>query len=256
MNGFLLTFILILTGFAGGLLSSMAGMASLIVYPVLIAIGVPPVSADVTNTAAMIFTGVGAGISSAKELKSNRKLVYAVTGYAVVGGIVGAIILAVAPGRTFEKVVPFLIAIAGALMLWTARSQQPKDAVGHAVTGWKLFVRNALVFLVGLYIGYFGSAAGVVMLAILSLTLPVPFAVSNALKNFATFFTNVVSLIVYAFTTKVYWSMVLLLGVGMFVGGYIGPVLVRYIPQRALRITIGFAAFGLAAYFFYTAYIA
>lgn len=256
MNPILLTLILLVTGLAGGLLSSMAGMASLIVYPVLLALGVSPVSANVTNTAAMIFTGVGAGLSSAKELRANRRLMFAVTGYAVAGGIVGAIILALAPGSTFEKVVPFLIAIAGGLMLWSARRTQPAGAKGHQVTGWKLVGRNALVFLVGLYIGYFGAAAGIVMLAILSLTLPVSFAVANALKNFATFLTNIVSLVIYAFTTKVYWLMVLPLGIGMFLGGYIGPMVVRHVPQRAIRIAVGVAAFGLAAYFFYTAYLA
>ncbi|WP_263849569.1 TSUP family transporter [Lacticaseibacillus camelliae] len=99
MNIYLITMILLVTGFAGGLLSSIAGMASLVMYPVLIALGVPPVSADVTNTAAMIFTGVGAGISSARELKANRNLMFAVTGYALIGGILGTVILAIAPGR-------------------------------------------------------------------------------------------------------------------------------------------------------------
>lgn len=253
MNIYLITLILLVTGFAGGLISSIAGMASLVMYPVLIALGVPPVSADVTNTAAMIFTGVGAGLSSARELRANRSLMFAVTGYALCGGILGAVILAVAPGATFEKVVPFLIASAGVMMLWSARMKpRPK---GHTVTGWKLVGRNFLVFLVGIYIGYFGAAAGVIMLAILSLTLPVSFAEANALKNFATLLTNIVSLVIYAFTTKVYWLMVIPLGIGMFGGGYLGPMVVRHIPQRAIRITIGIAAFGLAAYFFYTAYL-
>ncbi|MCX2455089.1 sulfite exporter TauE/SafE family protein [Lacticaseibacillus nasuensis] len=247
--------ILVLTGIGGGLLSSMAGMASLIVYPVLLALGVSPVSANVTNTAAMIFTGVGSGLASTRELRANRRLMVAVTGYAVAGGILGAMLLAVAPGSTFERVVPFLIAIAGGLMLWSARTSPVRGAKGHVVTGWRLVGRNAVVLLVGLYIGYFGAAAGIVMLAILSLTLPVSFAVANALKNFATLLTNIVALVIYAFTTKVYWLMVLPLGVGMFIGGYLGPLVVRHVPQRALRIGVGIAAFGLAAYFFWTAYL-
>lgn len=239
----------------GGLLSSMAGMASLVTYPVLIALGVPPVSADVTNTAAMIFTGVGAGLSSTKELRENRKLMVSVTAYAIIGGIIGALILAIAPAATFEKVVPFLIALAGGLMLWSARPAMTGITRGHTFTGWRLFIRNVMVFLVGVYIGYFGASAGVIMLAILSISLPVTFAVSNALKNVATFFTNIVSLVIYAFTTKVYWLMVIPMGLGMLAGGYLGPIVVRHVPQRLMRILIGFAAFGLAAYFFYTAYI-
>ena len=255
MNPVLLTIILLIAGVLGGLISSMAGMASLITYPVLIALGVPPVSADVTNTAAMIFTGVGAGLSSTKELHGNKHLMVSVTAYSVAGGIIGAIILAVAPAATFEKVVPFLIALAGGLMLWSARPAAKTITKGRDFHGWQLFFRNVAVFLVGLYIGYFGASAGVILLAILSISLPVSFAVSNALKNFSTFFTNIVSLVIYAFTTKVYWLMVIPMGLGMLAGGYLGPIVVRHVPQRIMRILIGIAAFGLAGYFFYTAYI-
>ncbi|WP_461213069.1 sulfite exporter TauE/SafE family protein [Lacticaseibacillus sp. GG6-2] len=246
--------ILLLAGLGGGLVSSMAGMASLITYPVLIALGVPPVSANVTNSAAMIFTGVGAGLSSAKELRANRRLMLVITGYTVAGSILGALILAIAPAASFAKVVPFLIAIAGGLMLYSAWHQPGQTTVDAAVTGWRVVVRNLFIGLVGVYLGYFGAAAGIVMLAILSVSLPLTFNVANALKNFTTFAANIVSLVIYAFTTNVYWLWVIPLGLGMFIGGIVGPMVVRHLPQRAIRITIGIAAFGLAGYFFYTAY--
>lgn len=149
MNPILLTLILLLTGVAGGLISSTAGMASLVTYPVLLALGVPPVSANVTNTAAMIFTGVGSGLASTQELSAHRKMMWQVGVWAVIGGIVGALILAVAPASSFEKVVPFLIAIAGVLMLSSLRQKPAPEQVGHTVRGWRLVGRNFLIFLVG-----------------------------------------------------------------------------------------------------------
>ncbi|MCI1893397.1 MAG: sulfite exporter TauE/SafE family protein [Lactobacillus sp.] len=255
MNPILLTLILLLTGVAGGLISSTAGMASLVTYPVLLALGVPPVSANVTNTAAMIFTGVGSGLASTQELSAHRKMMWQVGVWAVIGGIVGALILAVAPASSFEKVVPFLIAIADVLMLSSLRQKPAPEQVGHTVRGWRLVGRNFLIFLVGVYIGYFGASAGVMMLSILAVTLPVSFAVSNALKNFATLLTNIVSLVIYAFTTKVYWLMVIPLGLGMFAGGLLGPVVVRHVSNHLIRLLIGIGAFALAGYFFYTAYL-
>ncbi|KRM87262.1 integral membrane protein [Lacticaseibacillus thailandensis DSM 22698 = JCM 13996] len=114
--------------------------------------------------------------------------------------------------------------------------------------------KNTAIFLVGLYIGYFGASAGIILLAILSVTLDQTFTVSNAIKNFTTFVANIFSIVIYALTTKVYWSMVLPLGVGLFIGGYAGPIVVRHVSVKLLQRVIAFGAFGLAAYFFYDAY--
>lgn len=252
-----MTLILFVAGIAAGLLASIAGLASLVSYPVLLAIGVPPVSANTTNTAALIFTGIGASMSSLKELNSSRKTTWRVAIFALLGAVVGSIILVFAPASTFEKVVPFLIFGAGVLMLWTQfkKKKEPAQASSShlVVTIFKYFA-IFLIFLVGIYIGYFGASAGMILLAILTVTLNETFAVTNAIKNFTTFLANALSLAIYAFTTKVYWWMVVPMGLGMFIGGYVGPVVVRHVPVRPLRIIIAFAAFGLAGYLFYTAY--
>ncbi|MFD0897759.1 sulfite exporter TauE/SafE family protein [Loigolactobacillus binensis] len=253
MSLWLMSIILLVTGVSAGLISSIAGLASLISYPVLLLLGLPPVSANTTNTAALIFTGAGASISSLKELRHNRHTMWQVTLYALAGGIVGSILLVVAPEKTFERIVPFLVFGAGVLMLWDQlRHKIPRPVqVQHlGVT----ILKNIAIFLVGMYIGYFGASAGMILLAILSVTLNKSFPVTNAIKNFASFLTNMLSLVIYAFTTKVYWWMVLPLGLGMFVGGFLGPIVVRHVPVRPLRILICFAAFGLAGYLFYTAY--
>ncbi|GEN94533.1 sulfite exporter TauE/SafE family protein [Pediococcus ethanolidurans] len=254
MSLWLMSIILLATGLAAGFLSSVAGLASLVSYPVLLMLGLPPVSANVTNTAALIFTGAGSSIASLRELHHVRKTALNVTIYALIGGVVGSFLLVIAPAKTFERVVPFLVFGAGVLMLWSQfRHTVPKKAENpHHLE--IMILKNIAILLVGVYIGYFGASAGMIMLSILIVTLNATFGEINAIKNFAAFMTNILSLIIYAFTTKVYWWMVIPLGIGMFVGGYMGPVVIRHVPVKPLRIIISFAAFGLAAYLFYTAY--
>lgn len=249
----LITIYLVFAGAVAGFLSSVAGLASLVSYPVLLSVGVPPVSADVTNTAALIFTGLGSTLSSTKELKGNRATMWHVGLLASFGGIIGCLLLAFLPSSSFEHVVPFLILLAAIMMMVSGK----KKAVKKVSQSTNLLIRvlkNIAIFLVGIYIGYFGAAAGILMLAILTATLSKPFVVSNAIKNFAALLTNIISLVVYALTIKVYWLMAVPLAAGMFVGGYVGPVAIRHVPVKLLRILITLAAFGLSGYLFYTTY--
>ncbi|KRM87261.1 hypothetical protein FD19_GL001419 [Lacticaseibacillus thailandensis DSM 22698 = JCM 13996] len=107
MAWYWLALILVVTGIVGGLISTMAGMASLVTYPVLLSLGLPAVGANVTNTAGMIFTGVGAALSSQKELRSHKRLTLSVTIWALIGAIIGSFLLTVAPESTFEHIVHF-----------------------------------------------------------------------------------------------------------------------------------------------------
>ncbi|MTV81825.1 sulfite exporter TauE/SafE family protein [Secundilactobacillus folii] len=254
MSLWLIILILIIAGIIAGLLSTIAGLASLVSYPTLLALGLPAVSANTTNTAALIFTGIGSLLSSSKELHGNGRITTRVSLVALCGGIVGALILAFAPESTFERVVPFLIFGAGILMLWSQFRKKPLKRTTSKPHPVKNFLRYLAIFLVGVYIGYFGASAGMILLAILIFTLQKNFAVTNAIKNFTTFVTNIMSIFIYAFTTKVYWWMVVPLGLGMFIGGYLGPVVVRHVPVQPIRTLIAFAAFGLAGFLFWQSY--
>ncbi len=255
MHGLLIVIYLLVAGIASGLTSSMAGLGSIFSYPVLLSLGVPPVSADVTNTAALIFTGVGSSVSSTKELRGHPRTMWQTALISLAGGILGSFILVKAPATSFQKIVPFLILLAGILMLITSHRAKhaPREQVGP-VSPLKRIVQAVAIFLVGLYIGYFGASAGVILLAVLGISNNLPFAVNNAIKNFSSLLTNVFSLIIYAFNTKVYWAFVVPLGIGFFIGGYLGPVFIRRIPAMLIRNVIAAGAFVLAAYLFYTAY--
>lgn len=243
---------LLVAGFIAGVLSTVAGLASLVSYPVLLSVGVPPVSADVTNTAALIFTGVGATMSSTVELKQNQRVMWHISLVTVAGGVVGCLILAFAPSSSFEHLVPFLILMAAVMMQLSGKRQVADRPI--QTHGWRLVMQNVAVFGVGIYIGYFGAAAGIFMLAVLSVTLDKSFAVSNAIKNFSSFLTNTLSLVIYAFTTKVYWLLAVPLAIGMFAGGYVGPIVVRHVSVKWLRRVITVAAYGLAVYLFWSTY--
>ncbi len=121
MHSILIFIYLLIAGIASGLLSSMAGLASLISYPVLLSLGLPPVNANVTNTASLVFTGIGSGISSVTELKSHKEDTIRVSILSIAGAVGGSLLLTLAPASTFQRVVPLFIFMAGCLMLFSLR---------------------------------------------------------------------------------------------------------------------------------------
>ncbi|WP_434716525.1 sulfite exporter TauE/SafE family protein [Lacticaseibacillus paracasei] len=246
---------LIGAGILGGLLASIAGLASLVSYPALLLIGIPPVVANVTNTAGLVLSGIGATTSSSRELKGEGKLVTGLTAITLAGGILGSILLLIEPASTFEHIVPFFILSAGILLLVSGR-QADRKTVPPLLEQNKfgLFLKVIGLFLVGAYTGYFGAAGGVIILAILTLSLPQRFAVLNAFKNVMAFMANAVATVIYAIRAEIDWLIVVPLGIGFLVGGYCGPIVVRHVPVKLLRTVIAFAAFALAADLFVQAY--
>lgn len=257
MNFSIFAFLLI-AGIGAGLTSTLAGLASLVSYPALLAIGVPPVIANVTNTAALVFTGVGSAVSSLPELRGRGKFLWRLILLVSLGSIFGSALLLIAPAATFEKVVPFFIIAAGLLLLFSDRLPTQEHRPGEparTLTFGQEAAQTIVIFVTGAYAGYFGAAAGVVMLATLTLTVDQPFIVSNSMKNLTGFAANAIATVIYAFTTKIEWLMVIPLGIGLFIGGYIGPIIARRLPVQLLRFIIAALAFLLAAKLFAQAYL-
>lgn len=249
---------LLAAGIIAGLLSTIAGLASLASYPALLMIGIPPVIANVTNTAALVFTGIGATFSSLRELKGHWVELSRILILVTIGGVIGSAVLLLAPASSFEKVVPFFIGASGVLLLASGRAPKNPDlaaATGPraATKGQQALVIVAMVF-VGAYSGYFGAAAGVIMLAILAMISTERFTVINAERNVAGFASNAIATVIYAFTTRIAWLLVIPLGLGLLIGGYMGPAIVRRVPVKLLRVVIALAAFGLAIDLFIKAY--
>ncbi|MGW2830921.1 sulfite exporter TauE/SafE family protein [Streptomyces sp. NPDC001286] len=239
--------LLAVAGIASGLAGSIAGLASLFSYPALLAAGLPPVSANVTNTVALFFNTAGTAAGSREELRGQGRRLARLALLAAVGGSVGAALLLGTPSSAFERVVPWLIALGSVLIL--VREPLRRLTEGRLAEGGGL--RTALpltcaVLFVGLYGGYFGAASGVLMLAVLSLSADEPLRVTNAVKNIATGAANVTAAIAYAFLAPVDWRAAAALGLGCLVGSRVGPVVVRRLPERPLRIAIALAGLGLA----------
>lgn len=240
------TLLLLVAGVAAGLAGSIAGLASLFSYPALLAAGLPPIAANVTNTVALFTNTVGTAAGSRAELRGQRGRLIRLACIAALGGAIGAALLLGTPSSTFERVVPWLIALGSVLIL----AREPlRRLIARRTPGPAAMTGPPMacaVLLVGLYGGYFGAAAGVLMLSVLSLSAVEPLRVTNAVKNIVTGAANVTAAVAYAFLAPVDWSAAVALGLGCFVGAWIGPAVVRRLPETPLRIAIALAGLGLA----------
>jgi uncharacterized membrane protein YfcA len=224
-----------------GLCGSAAGLASLVSYPALLAAGLPPLSANVTNTTAMLAGTLGAALGSRPELRGQGRRVLVLCGQAAIGGAGGALLLLGSPEDSFEQVVPWLVA-AGALLLLARDRLRAWAAAATVARGARSRWAVATV-VTGGYAGYFGAGAGIIMLAVLSLRDSEPLPVSNAVKNLTTGCANLVAGIV----APVDLRAAVAVGSGAVLGSWLGPGLVRVLPERPLRYAIGVAGLCLAA---------
>jgi uncharacterized protein len=268
---------LVAAGVAAGVLSTVVGLASVVSYPALLAIGLPPLAANMTNTVSLLFTGVGAAVGSRPELTGQVTRVRRLGTIAALGGGAGAALLLVTPSQTFVRLAPILIGAASLALLPPSRQDRAArrgagrdrdechhgagpDRDGHGCGAgldrderpcgagpgrderrpWLL----AGVFGVAVYIGYFGAAGGIVMLALLIALVAEPLARVNAVKNMLGAIGNAVAAVAFAVFGHVDWAAVVPLAAGFLVGGWTGPALVRRIPGPVLRI--GVAVCGLA----------
>jgi len=279
---------LVAAGVAAGVISTVVGLASVVSYPALLAIGLPPLAANMTNTVSLLFTGVGAAVGSRPELTGQVSRVRRLGTIAALGGGAGAALLLVTPSQTFVRLAPVLIGAASLALLPPSRQDRAarrgagvdrdqchhgagpdRDECHHGAgpdrdgdgrgagpdrderrrdaepgrderRPWLL----AGVFGVAVYIGYFGAAGGIVMLALLIAMVAEPLARVNAVKNMLGAIGNTVAAVAFAVFGHVDWAAVVPLAAGFLVGGWTGPALVRRIPGPALRI--GVAVCGLA----------
>jgi uncharacterized membrane protein YfcA len=243
------TFLLLVgAGLAAGLCGSIAGLASLFSYPALLAAGLPATAANVTNTVALAFSSLGAAANSRPELSGQWPAVRRFALLSLVGGATGAGLLLLTPPGAFERIVPFLVGVASLALLlqpWikavsiteAALTQGGGRTSPAVVTG---------ILCVSVYGGYFGAAAGVLMLALLLIGLPVSLLQGNALKTVLLGLANAVAAVGFAVFGPVEWWAVLPLAVGLVVGAWTGPAVARRLPTGVLRTGIAVAGMGLA----------
>jgi len=234
-----------LAAIAAGLINALAGGGTLITFPVLMAIGLPAVSANVTNTMALCPGYLGGTLAQSKDLKDQKKRLWILIPAGALGGLIGGILLLQTGEKLFTQLVPFLILLASSLLAvqnpvraWLTRRLE----LGNTKVlseAWAFFP----VFLAAIYGGYFGAGLSVIVLAVLGLVLNDSLTRLNALKQGIAFATNVAAALFFVFSGKVVWSVALVMAVGALLGGAIGGKLASKIKPATLRwvvVTIGF----------------
>ncbi len=237
--------LLVAAGVGAGLAGSIAGLASLFSYPALLAIGLPATAANVTNTVALSFSSIGSAAGSRQELVGQSASVRRFVAPVVLGGAAGAGLLLLTPPGAFEKIVPFLVGGASVVLLLQPRIRAAAERGERSERMARLPVAAGMVA-VSIYGGYFGAAAGVLMLAVLLVGLPVSLLQGNALKNVLLGLANGVAAVGFAVLGPVDWWAVAPLAIGLLVGGWSGPAVARRLPATVLRVGIALAGLGLA----------
>ncbi len=248
---------LVIAGVGAGLTGSIAGLASLISYPALLATGIPPVTANITNTVALVLNSVGSVSASRPELRGQGRRLLPLAAGALLGGVVGAVLLLLTPAEAFERLVPFLIGGAALAILLQrppvelAMAGEREQAAHPHRDPWWLPLGT---FAVAIYGGYFGAAAGVLMLAMYLLSTGEGLPRGNAMKNVILGVANAVAALGYILFASVAWAAALPLAIGCLMGSAVGPWVVRRAPQKALQRLIALAGLGLAVHLAIQAY--
>jgi uncharacterized membrane protein YfcA len=243
--GFIGYILVTLAAVAAGLINALAGGGTLITFPVLMAVGLPPVSANVTNTVALVPGYLGGTFAQAGDLKDQKKRLWIFIPAGILGGLMGGILLLKTGEKLFADLVPYLILLASTLLAiqnpvraWLTRRQEQGKA--KVVSEFWAFIP---VFLAAIYGGYFGAGYSLIVLSVLGLVLNDNLTRLNALKQGIAFATSVAAALFFAFSGKVNWTVALLMAVGALLGGALGGRLASRIKPATLRwivVSIGF----------------
>ncbi|MFD6248798.1 sulfite exporter TauE/SafE family protein [Streptomyces roseolus] len=236
-------------GIGAGAINTIVGSGTLITFPVLLATGLPPITANVSNALGLVPGSISGAIGYRRELKGQTRRVLRLGAAALVGGLVGAILLLALPSEAFDAIVPILIGLALVLVLFQPRIaaavQRRREATGneaHPDGGPALLVGLTLASMYG---GYFGAAQGVLYLSLMGLLLHDDLQRINAVKNILGALVNGVAAVFFLFVAEFDWTAVLLIAVGSTLGGQIGAKVGRRLKPAVLRgviIAVGVVA--------------
>jgi uncharacterized membrane protein YfcA len=235
---------LLAAGTVGGIFSTVVSIASLVTYPVLLALGVPPLSANMTNTVSLVLTGAGSVAGSKPELTGQGRRVLRLGAITALGGAAGAAVLLLTPASTFTLVVPVLIGGASLVLLIQPRVKTLRPT--PSPEGGRRLAMGAGLFAVAMYVGYFGAAAGILLLVVLSAMIDEALVRVNAIKNAVSGMANAMAAMCFALFGDVRWKLVVPLAAGFLIGGWIGPRIARRIPAGPFRVFVSLCGLGLA----------
>lgn len=236
----------LLAGIAAGVINTVVGSGSLITFPVLMAVGYSPLVANMSNAVGLVPGNFSGAYGYRKELSGQRSRIITLGVTTLLGSTVGAVLLLVLPPGAFTVVVPWLVLLAGILVLVQPRLRRVMDQRNARDA------ENSAGLLVGMfgsaiYGGYFGAAQGIIMLALMGLFVREDIQRLNAVKNVCTGIANGVAAVIFIVIGQVAWLPALTLAVGSTIGGQIGAKAGRRLPPTALRACIVVVSFVVFA---------
>ncbi|GAA1451279.1 sulfite exporter TauE/SafE family protein [Mycobacterium cookii] len=237
-----------LAGVAAGTINTVVGSGTLITFPTLLAFGVPPVTANVSNTVGLVPGSMSGVFGYRRELAGQRSRVLRLGSASLLGGILGAVLLLWLPSAAFDAIVPVLILLGVVLVVIGPRVQRAVAARAEARGGipdhgvWWVWPAVAAT---GVYGGYFGAAQGVLLMAVLGIGVADSMQRHTATKNVLALIVNAVAALVFIAVAEVDWEVAGLIALGSVIGGQLGATVGRRLPASLLRAVI--AVVGLTA---------
>ena len=232
---------IMLSAVGAGAINAVIGSGTLITFPTLLVLGYPPIVANISNNIGLLPGGLAGAYGYRREISRQKALLKQLAPASVAGGLAGALLLLGLPPSVFDAVVPVLVAFGLLLVIFgprlqrAAASHHPDDpALGHRI------LAPLATFFAGVYGGYFGAAQGIILVGLLSVLVPVALQEINGAKNVLVPIVNTIAAVVFLSLRldAVDWMVVLLIGVGSFVGGLLGSSLGRRLPSPVLRTVI------------------
>lgn len=233
--------IIALAGLWAGLVNSVVGSGTLVTFPILLWLGVPPLTANVSNNIGLVPGAITAMLGTRDEHHvDSRRLARRLLPASVLGSLIGAVLLIALPEGAFASVAPFLVLLGVLLVIAGPRLTRARDGRPHHAA-----VLVVVVLVTGIYGGYFGAAQGVILIAVLSVLAAMRLREANALKNLLVGWVNLIAGFIFIFTAHIDWGIVLTIAIGSTIGAYLGARFGRRIPSpvyRTLIVVIGLSS--------------
>lgn len=238
---------------AAGLLAdaanSVAGGGTMITFPALPAAGPPPIPANVTSAIGLVPGYAGGAYAYRPEIRAQGRRLGQLTLASLVGGTVGALLVLITPAATFTAVVPYLVLLSCVLLLaqpWLAARAAAARGERHAHGGRLGLVTRLPVLVAAVYGSYFGAGLGVLLLAVLGIFIPDDLQRLNGLKCVLSLFIVLAGVGEYLLSGQAHPGYVAVLLATSRVGGFLGGLVAKRVPPRALRITVCAVGIGTA----------
>lgn len=227
-------------GLVAGVIATMVGGAAVIIYPALIATGVPPQLAAVSNLASVMPATMLAALSDRSQLPPFNRAFVSLIVASITGAAIGAMLLLVTPERMFAAIVPLLLAFATLMFAYSERISVWLRARAADRGRDMTFTIGSLkvLFPVSFYTGYFGAGAGILMLGVFSLATGGEYRSANVARNFVSSLNGLAATLVFATQDAVLWPQTLALAAGTIVGGLAGAYVARIIPRKMVRVLV------------------